>query len=93
MYKRLSNNAPLRRDDKKEVRNFPLDDRFIYPSFDMVLPLLGKYISSDNSCLVFYQNNTSQRDTMTSELFLARFGESLYQNDLKCTQKVPIDLR
>ena len=93
MSKRLSDNTPLKRDDKKEVRNFPLDDRHIFPCFDNILPLLGKYTSSDNSCLLFYQNNTSEYNTMSSELIILRFSDTFYENDLKCAQKIPNDIR
>ena len=93
MPKRLSNNEPLRRDDKKEVINFPLDDRFIFPVFDNILPLLGKYESIDSSCLLFYQNNSSEYNTMNSELIILRFSDTTYENDLKCAQKIPNDIR
>ena len=41
MTKNLSNNEPVRSKDKKYIKNLPLDDRFITPTFDMVPEFLG----------------------------------------------------
>ena len=61
--------------------------------FDIIPNLLGKYVSKDEQCIIFLQNNTSQFNTLDSELLLLRFSDSYYENKLESAQKVRIDLR
>ena len=43
--------------------------------------------------MIFSQNNTSDFNTVSCELLLLRFGDTEYENDLKASQKVDIDVR
>ena len=36
MSKYISNNTPLRSDDKRDIKNFPIDYRYIVPVYNMV---------------------------------------------------------
>ena len=58
MSRYLSNNAPLVT-NKPNYVNFPSDDRFITPTFDMVNHIVGKYVSKDDQSITVHQNNTS----------------------------------
>ena len=66
MTKNLSNNSPLRSSDKKSIRNLPLDDRHITPTFDAISSKLGKYISQDSQCIIFHQVSQQENFLLTS---------------------------
>lgn len=93
MSKNLSNNAPLKSSDKKYIQNFPSDDRFVFPVFDSIGNILGKYIATDGQCILLHQNNTSQYNSMTSEILILRFEDSSNENILQAAHKVHIDIR
>ena len=93
MSKNLSDNRPVRRCDKSYVKNFPLDDRYIFPIFDSLVPLLGKYESPDSHCFILHQNNTSAFNSMESEMLLLRFSDTEYENQMLCAHKIYIDIR
>lgn len=92
MSRYLSNNAPLVT-NKPNYVNFPSDDRFITPTFDMVNHIVGKYVSKDDQSITVHQNNTSTRNTLTTEVCLLRFKDASTENDLLSAQIAGIDLR
>ena len=93
MSKNLSDNTPVLSSQKKHIRNFPTDDRYVTPHFDMIYELLGKYISNDEQSFIVHQNNLSKFNTLDSEILLLRYSDSVEENKLESAQKVCIDIR
>ena len=93
MSKNLSDNTPVLSSQKKHIKNFPTDDRYVTPHFDMIYELLGKYISKDEQSFIVHQNNLSKFNTLDSEILLLRYSDSVEENKLESAQKVCIDIR
>ena len=93
MTKHRSNNNPVRSADKGPISSHPSDDRHVIGVFDSIPLYLGKYVSAKGSCVIFHQNDISSKTTMTSELLILRFKDSIYESQLECAQKCEIDYR
>ena len=59
-----------------------LDDRGITPIFESLNEVTGKYISSDEHCLLVHLNNCSLRSSMNCEVLISRFTECEFENKL-----------
>ena len=62
-------------------------------TFDGIVDLLGKYISSDDQCIILHQHNRSEFNTVASDILILRFGDKTTENKLQSAHNIPFDIR